>query len=62
MSIVKEKNQYDIQLDPRGYFNVKPPKVDKLIYVEYYNYDKKLLDVIKWYDARNIYWIILENN
>lgn len=58
----KEKNQMDIELDPKGYFVIKPSLEDKLIYVEYYNYEKMLLEIIRGKNARTIYWTIIDYN
>jgi tetrahydromethanopterin S-methyltransferase subunit A len=56
-----EKDLYSIELDPAGYFVIKPDFDEKVIYVEFYNYDKVLLEIIRGRDARSIYWTILEN-
>ncbi|WP_240842022.1 DUF4346 domain-containing protein [Acidaminobacter sp. JC074] len=56
-----EKDPYDIELDQAGYFVIKVDHSDKCIYVDHYNYDKKIIRTIRGHDARNLYWTILEN-
>ncbi len=56
---VKDPNK--VKLDKLGYFVITPNEVEAKITVEHYGNDNKLLHIIEGYDARNIYWNIIEN-
>ncbi|MFN7181945.1 MAG: DUF4346 domain-containing protein [Planctomycetota bacterium] len=50
-----------IKMDKAGYFIVIPCSERKIIIVEHYAYDNKLLHIIEGKDARSIYHTIIEN-
>lgn len=52
----------DVKLDKAGYFVVIPETNRKVIIVEHYSYDNKLLRTIEGLDSKSIYWTILQNN
>ena len=58
----KEPEPENIKLDKAGYFIIIPQPDKKIITVEHYSYDNKLLRIIEGNDARNIYYTIIENN
>ncbi len=56
-----EKDPEAVKLDPAGYFVIVPKPEQKQILVEHYSNKNQLLRIIKGENARNIYWMILEN-
>lgn len=50
-----------VKLDRNGYFVVVPIAYEQLIYVEHYDYENRLLRIIRGKDARNIYWEIINS-
>lgn len=56
-----EKDPNEVKLDKAGYFVILPSEHKKIIRVEHYSYDNKLLRIIEGKDVRNIYWTIIEN-
>ncbi|GBE39874.1 tetrahydromethanopterin S-methyltransferase subunit A [bacterium BMS3Bbin08] len=50
-----------IKLDKAGYFVIIPSKKNKVITVEHYSYDNKLLRTIEGKNSRNIYHTIISN-
>lgn len=50
-----------LKMDRAGYFVVIPSVKEKIITVEYYSYDNKLLHIIEGKDAPSIYSTIIEN-
>jgi tetrahydromethanopterin S-methyltransferase subunit A len=59
--VVEAKEPEKIQMDRAGYFVVLPQADKRIITVEHYSYDDKLLRVIEGKDARSLYWTIIEN-
>ncbi len=51
-----------IQMDKAGYFVVLPQERKGTILVEHYDYGDKLLRRIEGWDARSLYWTIIEGN
>lgn len=59
---VIEKDPNKVKLDKAGYFVIVPkPNADEIL-VEHYSNANKLLRIIKGYNARDIYWSIIEND
>lgn len=58
---VKAVEPKKIKMDKAGYFVIIPSVEEKMITVEHYSYDNKLLRVIEGKDARSIYCTIIEN-
>ncbi len=58
---VKAKAPGSIKLDKAGYFVIIPSKKDKLITVEHYSYENKLLRTIEGKSSRNIYHTLISN-
>jgi tetrahydromethanopterin S-methyltransferase subunit A len=56
---VTDMDPQKVKLDRYGYFVVVPKAEERLIYVEHYDYENKLLRIIRGKDARNIYWEII---
>lgn len=52
----------EIKLDKAGYFVIIPSKKDKIIIVEHYSYNNKLLRTIEGKNSRDIYLTIISNN
>lgn len=50
-----------LKMDRAGYFVVIPQREESLIIVEHYNYNNKLLHIIKGKDAPSIYSTIIKN-
>ncbi|MEM2145425.1 MAG: DUF4346 domain-containing protein [Candidatus Jordarchaeaceae archaeon] len=50
-----------IEMDKAGYFVIIPNPTKKIIVLEHYSYDNKLLRVVEGKDARSIYWTIIKN-
>jgi tetrahydromethanopterin S-methyltransferase subunit A len=48
-------------MDKAGYFVIIPQPEKRVIIVEHYSYDNKLLRIIEGKDARSIYHTIIEN-
>jgi len=51
-----------VRLDKAGYFVIIPSKEDRIITVEHYSYDNRLLRVIEGDNSRDIYLTIIKNN
>lgn len=49
------------EMDKEGYFVIIAQAEKKIILVEHYSYDNKLLRIIEGKDARSIYWTIIKN-
>lgn len=60
--VVQAKEPSKIQMDKAGYFVLLPQADKKIILVEHYGYDDKLLRTIAGKDARSLYWTMIENN
>lgn len=58
---VKAKGPESVKLDKAGYFVIMLSKKHKLILVEHYSYDNKLLRVIEGKKSREIYFTIIDN-
>ena len=58
---VKAMNPKSIKLDKSGYFVIIPSRQKKIILVEHYSYDNKLLRVIEGKNSREIYFTIISN-
>ncbi len=58
---VKAKKPGLIKLDKAGYFVIIPSKKTKILTVEHYSYDNKLLRTIEGKNSREIYFTIINN-
>ncbi len=58
---VKAKKPRSIKLDRAGYFVIIPSKKNKIIMVEHYSSDNKLLRTIEGRNSRDIYFTIINN-
>jgi tetrahydromethanopterin S-methyltransferase subunit A len=58
----KRHSSKEIKLDKAGYFVIIPSKKDRMITVEHYSYDNKLLRTIEGDNSRDIYLTIISNN
>jgi tetrahydromethanopterin S-methyltransferase subunit A len=58
---IKAVKPKSIKLDKAGYFVIIPSRKDKLITVEHYSYDNKLLRTIEGKNSRDIYFTIINN-
>jgi tetrahydromethanopterin S-methyltransferase subunit A len=59
--IVQAKEPGMIKMDKACYFVIIPQPKKRVIVVEHYSYDNKLLRIIEGKDARSIYHTIIEN-
>lgn len=59
---IKAKGPRSVKLDKAGYFVIIPSKKDKIITVEHYSYDNKLLRTIEGKTSRDIYFTLINNN
>jgi tetrahydromethanopterin S-methyltransferase subunit A len=59
--IVQAKEPVKIKMDKAGYFVIIPQPEKRVIVVEHYSYDNKLLRIIEGKDARSLYHTIIEN-
>lgn len=59
--IIKAKKPDKVEMDKAGYFVIIPQMERKLIIVEHYSYDNKLLRIIEGEEAKAIYWTIIKN-
>ncbi len=57
----KRHRKSSIKLDRAGYFVIIPSKKNKMIIVEHYSYDNKLLRTIEGKKSRDIYLTIIAN-
>lgn len=62
VEVVYAEEPREKEMDKAGYFVIIPQREKKLIIVEHYSYDNKLLRIIKGRDAKSIYWTIIKNN
>lgn len=60
VSVIKAKEPTKIEMDKAGYFVIIPQPEKRVITVEHYAYDNRLLRIIEGKDARSIYWTIIE--
>ncbi len=58
---IKAEKPRAIKLDKAGYFVIIPSKKGKVITVEHYSYDNKLLRTIEGKNSRDIYFTIISN-
>lgn len=58
---VKAVNPKSVKLDKAGYFVIMPFRKNKVILVEHYNYENKLLRVIEGKNSRELYFTIINN-
>ncbi|MDO8281416.1 MAG: DUF4346 domain-containing protein [Thermodesulfovibrionia bacterium] len=58
---VKAINPKSVKLDKAGYFVIMPFRNNKVILVEHYNYENKLLRVIEGKNSRELYFTIINN-
>lgn len=59
--VLQAKEPVKVEMDEAGYFVIIPQPAKKIITVEHYSYDNRLLRVIEGKEARNLYWTIIEN-
>ncbi len=59
---IKAEKPGSIKLDKAGYFVIIPSKKNKIITVEHYSYDNKLLRTIEGKNSRDIYFTIISNH
>ncbi len=59
--VVQAQEPDKAEIDKAGYFVIIPQPEKKIITVEHYSYDNKLLRIIEGKDARSIYWTITKN-
>jgi len=59
--VIQAQEPDKVEMDKAGYFVIIPQPEKKIITVEHYSYDNKLLRVIEGKDARSIYWTIIKN-
>jgi len=59
--VLQAKEPVKVEMDKAGYFVIIPQPAEKIITVEHYSYDNRLLRVIEGKEARNLYWTIIEN-
>jgi tetrahydromethanopterin S-methyltransferase subunit A len=59
--VVRAKEPEKVEMDKAGYFVIIPHPKKKVIIVEHYSYDNRLLRIIEGEDARSIYHTIIEN-
>ena len=59
--VVRAKEPEKVEMDKAGYFVIIPNPKKKVIMVEHYSYDNRLLRIIEGEDARSIYHTIIEN-
>ena len=60
--VVQAKEPVRVEIDKAGYFVIIPQPEKRIIIVEQYSYDNKLLRIIEGKDARSIYHTITENS
>ena len=58
---IKAEKPRAIKLDKAGYFVIIPSKKGKIITVEHYSYDNKLLRTIEGKNSRDVYFTIISN-
>jgi len=58
---IKAVKPKTVKLDKTGYFVIIPSRKDKIITVEHYSYDNKLLRTIEGKSSRDIYLTIINN-
>lgn len=59
--VIQAEKPAKIELDKAGYFVIIPQPEKKIITIEHYSNDNRLLRIIEGRDARNIYLTIIEN-
>ena len=59
--VLQAKEPTKIEMDKAGYWVIIPQAANKIIIVEHYSYDNKLLRVIEGDEARKLYWTIIQN-
>lgn len=59
--VIQAEKPAKIELDKAGYFVIIPQPEKKIITIEHYSNDNRLLRIIEGEDARNIYLTIIEN-
>ena len=59
--VVRAEEPERKEMDKAGYFVIIPRPEKKIISVEHYSYDNKLLRVIEGKDAKSIYWTVIKN-
>ena len=60
--VIQAKEPVKVEMDKAGYFVIIPQPEKRIITVEHYSYDNKLLRIIEGKDARSIYYTITENS
>lgn len=61
VSVIQAAPPTGVEMDRAGYFVVIPQRERRIITVEHYSYDNRLLRFIEGRDARTIYMTIIEN-
>ncbi len=59
--VIQAQEPDKIKMDKAGYFVIIPQPEKKIITVEHYSYDNRLLRIIEGKDARSLYWTIIKN-
>jgi len=60
--VIQAKEPVKVEMDKAGYFIIIPQPEKRIITVEHYSYNNKLLRIIEGKDARSICHTIIENN
>ena len=58
----RDMDIHKVKLDPKGYFVILPKEDEQRIYVEHYDYENRLLRIIRGQDARSLYWEIIHQD
>lgn len=59
--VIQAQEPDRVEMDKAGYFVIIPNPDKKIITVEHYSYDNRLLRIIEGKDARSIYWTIIKS-
>ncbi len=59
--VIKAQKPDRVEMDRAGYFVIIPQREKKIIIVEHYSYENKLLRIIEGKDAKSIYHTVIKN-
>ncbi|MCS6815828.1 MAG: DUF4346 domain-containing protein [Blastocatellia bacterium] len=59
--VIQAEEPTHVEMDKAGYFVILPQPERKVILVEHYSYDNRLLRIIEGETARSLYWTIIKN-
>ncbi|MCS6804848.1 MAG: DUF4346 domain-containing protein [Acidobacteriota bacterium] len=59
--LIQAEEPTHVEMDEAGYFVILPQPERKVILVEHYSYDNRLLRIIEGDTARSLYWTIIKN-